>query len=228
MSERRHGHGVLGHRGANPHDYLPAAGHDALLPIYDLISWVFGAPQLHRTLLELADPKSGERVLEIGCGTGNLTVLAKRRHPDVEIVGIDPDPRALARATRKAAGLTGIRFDRGHSQALPYPDGSFDRVLSSLMLHHLDGDVRPRTAEEALRVLRPGGALYLLDVGGRVSPADGFMAGRLLRSERLRHNLGDAIPQLLRDAGFTDCVEPTYRVSRRMGRVTFYRAARPA
>jgi ubiquinone/menaquinone biosynthesis C-methylase UbiE len=228
MSERRHGHGVLGHRGANPHDYLPAAGHDALLPIYDLISWVFGVAKLHRTLLELADPKSGERVLEIGCGTGNLTVLAKRRHPDVEIVGLDPDPRALARATRKAAGLTGIRFDRGYSQALPYPDGSFDRVLSSLMLHHLDGDVRSRTAEEALRVLRPGGALYLLDVGGRVSPADGFMARRLLRSERLRDNLGDAIPQLLRDAGFTDCVEPTYRVSSRIGRVTFYRAARPA
>jgi len=47
----------------------------------------------------------------------------------------------------------GIRFDRGYSQALPYPDGSFDRVLSALMLHHLEGDVRTRTAQEALRVL---------------------------------------------------------------------------
>jgi ubiquinone/menaquinone biosynthesis C-methylase UbiE len=225
MNERGHRHGVLGH-GHGHHDYLPAAGHDALLPAYDLISWLFGAPKLHRQLLELADLCSGQRVLEIGCGTGNLTVLAKRRRPDIEIVGLDPDPLALARGTRKAAGLTGVRFDRGYSQELPYPDGSFDRVLSSLMLHHLEGDARRRTAEEALRVLRPGGALYLLDIGGRVSPADGFLARRMMRSEHLRQNLGDAIPRLLRDAGFTDCVELTHRVSWRMARVTFYRAAR--
>ncbi|MDT7561434.1 MAG: hypothetical protein QOG76_58, partial [Pseudonocardiales bacterium] len=186
MNERRHGHGVLGHRD-DRRDYIPAAGLDALLPAYDLISRVVGSPRLHRRLVELADLRAEQRVLEIGCGTGNLTVLAKRRQPDAEVVGLDPDPSALARATRKAAGL-GIRFDRGYSQALPYPDGSFDRVLSALMLHHLEGEVRIRTAREALRVLRPGGALYLVDIGGRVSPSDGFAARRQLRSERLRPN----------------------------------------
>ncbi|MDT7600646.1 MAG: hypothetical protein QOK26_2723 [Pseudonocardiales bacterium] len=224
MNERRHGHGALGHRD-DRRDYIPAAGLDALLPAYDLISRVVGSPRLHRRLVELADLRAGQRVLEIGCGTGNLTVLTKRRQPDAEVVGLDPDPGALARATRKAAGL-GIRFDRGYSQALPYPDGSFDRVLSALMLHHLEGEVR--TAREALRVLRPGGALYLVDIGGRVSPSDGFAARRQLRSERLRPNLGDAVPQLLREAGFAECVELTHLVGRLLGRSTFYRATRAA
>jgi ubiquinone/menaquinone biosynthesis C-methylase UbiE len=225
MDERGHRHGVLGH-GHGHHDYLPAAGHDALLPAYDLISWVCGAGRLHGQLVELADLRDRHRVLEIGCGTGNLTVLAHRRHPDTELVGLDPDPRALARATRKAAGLPGIRFDHGYSQELPYPDGSFDRVLSSLMLHHLERDARTRTAEEALRVLRPGGALYLVDIGGQVSPSDGVAARRQLRSARLRPNLGDAIPELLRGAGFIECLELTHRVARLLGRVTFYRASR--
>ncbi|HEY2099517.1 MAG TPA: methyltransferase domain-containing protein [Pseudonocardia sp.] len=226
MNERRHGHGALGHRD-DRRDYIPAAGLDALLPAYDLISRVVGSPRLHRRLVELADLRAEHRVLEIGCGTGNLTVLAKRRQPDAEVVGLDPDPRALARATGKAAGL-GIRFDRGYSQALPYPDGSFDRVLSALMLHHLEGEVRIRTAREALRVLRPGGALYLVDIGGRVSPSDGFAARRQLRSERLRPNLGDAVPQLLLGAGFAECVELTNLVGRLLGRSTFYRATRAA
>jgi ubiquinone/menaquinone biosynthesis C-methylase UbiE len=226
MNERRHGHGALGHRD-DRRDYIPAAGLDALLPAYDLISRVVGSPRLHRRLVELADLRAEQRVLEIGCGTGNLTVLAKRRQPGAEVVGLDPDPRALARATGKAAGL-GIRFDRGYSQALPYPDGSFDRVLSALMLHHLEGEVRIRTAREALRVLRPGGALYLVDIGGRVSPSDGFAARRQLRSERLRPNLGDAVPQLLLGAGFAECVELTNLVGRLLGRSTFYRATRAA
>jgi len=210
-----------------PQDYIPAAGHDALLPAYDLLSRIVGSARLHRRLVELADLRAEQRVLEIGCGTGNLTVLTKRRQPDAEVVGLDPDARALARATRKATGL-GIRFDRAYSQELPYPDGSFDRVLSALMLHHLAGDVRIRTAQEVLRVLRPGGALYLVDIGGRVSPSDGIAARRQLGSELLRPNLGDAIPRLLLDAGFAECVELTNRVGRLLGRSTFYRATRAA
>src|SRR5882757_1432439 len=147
MNERRHGYGLLGHRD-NRQDYIPAAGDHALLTAYDLLSRAVGSARLHRRLVELADLRAEERVLEIACGTGNLTVLTKRCQPDADVVGLDPDPGALARATRKATGL-GIRFDRGYSQALPYPDGSFDRVLSALMLHHLEGDVRVRTARAA-------------------------------------------------------------------------------
>lgn len=212
-----------GHPMATEHDYLPGFGRDALIPFYDLMSLALGMRKVHRRLIELAGLTDDTRALDLGCGTGNLVLMAKRMHPRTEIVGVDPDPLALARATRKAGPL-GVRLDRGYGQELPYPDASFDRVLSSLMLHHLAGDARTRTAEEVRRVLRPGGALYLVDVGGRVQPSDGFMSRRYLRSPHLAENLGDRIPKLLLGAGFAECVELTHRVSRRVGRMTFYRA----
>jgi ubiquinone/menaquinone biosynthesis C-methylase UbiE len=145
------------------HDYLPAAGRDALLPFYDLFTRVLGATRLHRTLIDQAGLATGQRVLEIGCGTGNLALRVKRAHPGVDLVGCDPDPLALARAQRKARNLAGIRFERGYAQRLPYPDAGFDRVLSALMLHHLDHDTKVAAAAEVARVLRPGGSLHVVD-----------------------------------------------------------------
>ena len=75
--------------------------------------------------------------------TGNVTVRVKRAEPGADVIGTDPDPLALARAQRKAQGLAGIRFACAYAQELPFADGEFDRVLSSMMLHHLDDDVRP-------------------------------------------------------------------------------------
>ena len=97
----------------NRHDYLPAAGRDALLPGYDLLTRLLGMNRVYDTLLAQAELGDGLRVLEIGCGTGNLTIRAIRSQPAAEVIGSDPDPRALTRATRKARGLRGIRFERG-------------------------------------------------------------------------------------------------------------------
>src|SRR5512144_2873626 len=83
-------------------NYVPAAGHDLFLPFYDVITKLMGAGRLWTDLVNQAALRPGQRVLEIGCGTGSLTVLAGRRHPEVKIVGLDPDPKALARARRKA------------------------------------------------------------------------------------------------------------------------------
>lgn len=146
-------------------DYIPAFGTDRLLPYYDAVTRLMGARRVHRRLVELARTPAGAQVLDIGCGTGNLTILARRAQPDAEFTGSDPDPLALARATQKAEGL-GIRFERGYAQRLPYPDESFDLVFSALMLHHLDGDTRAGAIREVRRVLRPGGLLYLADIHG--------------------------------------------------------------
>ncbi len=212
---------------AQPNDYLPAAGRDLFLPGYDLLTRVMGMASAYDELLEQADLTDGWRVLEIGCGTGNVTLRAKRLQPEAEMIGLDPDPRALALAQRKAKGLTGIRFEQGYSQHLPFADGEFDCVLSSMMLHHLDEQTKKATAVEALRVLRPGGSLHILDIGGRMTAADGFMARRLLRGDHVKGNVGDAIPRLLAEAGF-ECNETASRRHRFVGRLTFYRAARPA
>jgi ubiquinone/menaquinone biosynthesis C-methylase UbiE len=211
----------------HPHDYLPGAGHDALLPGYDLLTRLFGFNRVHEKLIGQAELADGQRVLEIGCGTGNLTIRANRAHPGASMIGSDPDPLALRRARRKAAGLSGIRFERGYAQRLPYADGEFDRVLSSMMLHHLDEDAKTAAASEVFRVLRPGGRLHLVDMGGDMTPHDGLAARLVRRSPHAAGNLGDAIPRLLRTAGF-DCTEVATRRHRFVGRLTYYRATRPA
>jgi ubiquinone/menaquinone biosynthesis C-methylase UbiE len=208
----------------HPHDYLPAAGHDALLPTYDLMSRLLGMKRVHEALIAQAQLADCRRILEIGCGTGNLTIKAKRGHPHLEVVGCDPDPRALDRARRKA---TDIRFEQGYAERLPYADGEFDRVLSSMMLHHIADDAKPAAAAEVFRVLRPGGSLHVVDIGGEVTTDHGLMARLIRRSPHAAGNLGDAIPRLLSAAGF-DSAEVASTRHRILGRLNFYRATRPA
>src|SRR5215472_6472933 len=145
-------------------DYLPAASYDWALPLYDPLVKLMGADKAKRALLDQADLRPTYRVIDIGCGTGTLAVLIKRLHPDAEVVGIDPDPKALDLARHKAArAATPIRFDRGSSDEMPYPDESFDRVFSSFMFHHLPERVKEGTPREVRRVLVPGGSFHLLD-----------------------------------------------------------------
>jgi ubiquinone/menaquinone biosynthesis C-methylase UbiE len=225
MTQHRPHSGI--HTTGNGHDYVPAAGRDALLPIYDLLVRLFGMGKVYNTLIQQAELADELRALEIGCGTGNLTIRAKHSHPAAELIGCDPDPLALERARRKAHGLAGIRFDRGYAQQLPYADGEFDRVLSSMMLHHLDNDVKPAAAAEVFRVLRPGGRLHVVDIGGNMTARDGLAARRMMRNPYITGNLGDAIPRLLRDAGF-ECTEIASHRHRLIGRLTYYRATRPS
>lgn len=209
------------------HDYLPAAGRDALLPFYDAFTRLLGAPKVHRTLIDQAGFAPGQDVLEIGCGTGNLAMLVKRTQPGVRFVGSDPDPLALARAQRKARGLDGIRFERGYAQRLPYEDGDFDRVLSAFMFHHLDHDVKVATAAEIWRVLRPGGSLHLADFAGGTHGVHGFLAQRVVKSGHMLDNVDNGIPRLLGEAGL-DCTEVAARSHPILGRVAYYRATKPA
>ncbi|HYQ69443.1 class I SAM-dependent methyltransferase [Actinophytocola sp.] len=185
-------------------DYIPGLGRHFLTPLYDVVHHVFGLQPVHQEMIDLAALRDGHRVLDIGCATANLLRTIGRQRPGVALVGLDPDPKALARARRKArrAGLD-MRLDRGFAQELPYPDGSFDRVFSSLMLHHLEDTAKDQLLAEARRVLRPDGLLIVADL---VVDEHGHHGSRRMRA-RLHDNVGDAVSRRVAAAGFT--VEPT-------------------
>jgi ubiquinone/menaquinone biosynthesis C-methylase UbiE len=183
--------------------YIPAAGRDWRLPLYDPIVKLLGGDKARRVLVEQAQLQPAEQVLEVGCGTGSLLVFVKQLHPDVDVTGLDPDPKALARAQRKAdaASMT-IRLDRGFSDALPYEDTSFDVVFSSFMFHHLERvDEKLDTLREVRRVLRPAGRLHLVDFTPSESARRGIL-GHLGHSHLLRDNAPSRVVSLMREADF--------------------------
>jgi ubiquinone/menaquinone biosynthesis C-methylase UbiE len=183
--------------------YLPAAGRDWALPLYDPLLRLWGGDAARRPLLDQAGLASGQRVLDIGCGTGTLATLLKSIHPAVDVLGLDPDPNALARAVRKAAraGFR-IHFDRGSSSELPYADASFDRVFSSYMFHHLEASDRQKTLREVRRVLRPGGSFHMVDFVHPGANGKGWLARLLGSHAHFRDSSDGRILALMSDAAF--------------------------
>jgi ubiquinone/menaquinone biosynthesis C-methylase UbiE len=157
-------------------------------------------------LLDQAAIRPGHRVLDLGCGTGTLAIMAKERIPEADVVGLDGDPDILKQAGAKAK-RTGqsVRFDQGFSTDLPYEDDSLDRVLSTLFFHHLTTDEKRQTAREIVRVLKPGGELHVADF---TRPRDPLMAGAffMVRAfdgfERTRVNGRGQLGDLLIEEGF--------------------------
>lgn len=156
---------------------------------------------LRRTLVELAAIAQGERILDVGCGPGRLTILARTvAGPSGEACGIDPAPEMVALARRNAARAgVKVRFEVGAIETLPYPDDHFDVVLSSLMLHHLPDELKRRGLAEVRRVLKPGGRFVAVDFAA--IPGDGF--GHVLCVLGLRRGWDHAerLRQMFREVG---------------------------
>ncbi|HLF25577.1 MAG TPA: methyltransferase domain-containing protein [Anaerolineae bacterium] len=208
--------------------YIPALRHDWLTPLYDpLLRWIMREEKFKRRLIAQADIQPGHHVLDLGCGTATLTVLIKRTHPAAEVVGVDGDPKVLDIGRAKAAKASvGIQLDHGLADQLPYPDQSFDRVLSSLVLHHLTGENKRRAAREVFRVLRPGGELHVVDFGKPHTVWSKLISSLTSRLEEAADNVAGRLPEIFREAGF-DLIEETGSHSTVFGSLSFYRARKP-
>ncbi|MDQ8757415.1 class I SAM-dependent methyltransferase [Sphingosinicella sp. LHD-64] len=151
---------------------LPKTPHIGILlhsaAMYDTLAWIltYGRERAFREkMLRFAELQSGEAVLDVGCGTGTVALLAKKQvGPKGRVDGVDASPDMVARATAKARGKgIDVRFSNAIAQNLPYKSGEFDIVLSTLMFHHLPKAGRAAFSREVFRVLKPGGRWLIVD-----------------------------------------------------------------
>ncbi|OME70113.1 methyltransferase type 11 [Paenibacillus sp. FSL A5-0031] len=199
-----------------------------LTSFYDpILRWTMRESAFKNKLIRQIQVDPGQRVLDLGCGTGTLTLLLKQAYPKAEVTGLDIDPNVLRIAEKKAENIgIDIKFNQGMSFELPYPDHSFDRVITSLMFHHLTLENKLRTLNEAFRILKPQGELHIADWG---KAQNGLMRIAFLSIQLLdgfkttSDNVNGLIPQVIDKSGFVE-IKETDRFMTLYGTLSLYKA----
>lgn len=208
-------------------EFIPALGNDLLTPLYDPLLWLMREKRFKSDLIEQAQISNGSRVLDVGCGTGTLAIMIKKLHPKAGVVGIDADSKILGIARVKAAKAdANLTLDQGMADQLPYANSTFDRVLSSLFLHHLSTENKRRTCREVFRVLRSGGRFDVVDFGPPRTFYSRLVARLTARSEEVAANVQGLLPDMFREAGF-EKVSETKQFMTVAGALSFYQGTRP-
>jgi len=210
-------------------NYIPAFHFRWLTRWYDpMMRRLFPEEALKTALVAQARIQSGQHLLDMGCGTGTLTLLIKQIQPNATVYGLDVDPQVLDIARRKAEQQAGetIVLQQGTATCLPYLDGSFDRLFACLMLHHLTREDKRCALREAFRVLKPGGELHVADFGKPHGLAMWLISLAVRWAEEVHDNILGLLPVFMAEAGFCP-VEETSRYRTVTGSIAFYRACKP-
>jgi ubiquinone/menaquinone biosynthesis C-methylase UbiE len=202
----------FGKKATVKNDFIPALSTDWLTSFYDRVIESMGwGRALKRRVLQEVHLTAGERLLDIGCGTGTLLLEAVRETPGAHLTGIDPDPQILSLAQRKLQAYP-MELVQASAEQLPFPPMSFDVVVSTLAFHHMPIESKRRAIAEIARGLTAGGRFLLADVGPATTLPFKVMTALLLSLATLVHlkearsareNLQGVLPFLLKEADFT-------------------------
>jgi ubiquinone/menaquinone biosynthesis C-methylase UbiE len=179
--------------------------------------WAFYVEATTRETLRRLPMTPTARVLDVGCGTGELLRRLRAKYPAAVLAGLDPVAEMLAVAGDKLSGQEDLRV--GYADSLPWHAGTFDVVVSCNMFHYITHPVD--ALQEMARVLRPGGALVLTDW------CDDYLACRIcnfylrLTNRAFYKTYRQAECQaLLRRAGFSHVQIERYKISWLWGLMT--------
>lgn len=212
-------------------DYVAPLRFPWLTRFYDpVVAAALPEDRLRERLLEQAAVQPGQRVLDLGCGTGSLLARLRVRSPQARLEGLDADADALAIARGKVAAL-GAEVDlrQGRSTSPRFEPASFDRIVSSLFFHHRTPADKRRTLVAALDLLKPGGEIHFLDWGPPRSLLRrlSFLPVQILDGfQNTRDNVSGRLLLMLVDAGFTRVTEIGYE-NTLFGTISFYRGVKP-
>ncbi len=161
--------------------------------------------RVQRGIADALELRAGDEVLDVGCGTGTLTLaLAERVGPAGSAVGVDASPEMIDAAREKSSGVgIGAEFDLVPAQDLPFPDGRFDAVVTSLTIHHLPPEDRVGALREIIRVVRPGGRVVIAEFQPPANRIARHLTEHLLGHAMASNDMAD-IRELATQAGWPD------------------------
>lgn len=182
-----------------------------LTPLYDFfVGATMPEVSIKQSLINIAYLTDGAAVLDFGCGTATLTIMAKEHRPAINITGIDIDKTILNKAEEKIIqkGLD-IKLTDYNGERLPFEDNSFDRIISCLVFHHLETPVKQKVLAEIFRVTKNNGQLFIADFGRSESWYQRLLFNMIRGLEGFKPTSANAkglIPSLIAGAGFINPV----------------------